>query len=60
MAFRGLDFLPRNTRIQFVRFRFISLAVSGVLMLSSLGLFFTTGLNYGIDFVGGTVFEMRS
>jgi preprotein translocase SecF subunit len=38
----------------------ISFAVSGLLMLASLGLFFTTGLNYGIDFKGGTLIEVRN
>ncbi|MEO0619070.1 MAG: protein translocase subunit SecF [Pseudomonadota bacterium] len=60
MAFKGLDFLPRNTRIQFIRLRFMTFVASAFLMLASLGLFFTQGLNYGIDFVGGTVLEMRS
>ncbi len=60
MAFRGLDFLPHDTRFGFVRFRTIAMLVSGLLMLASLGLFAAQGLNYGIDFVGGTVIEKRS
>jgi preprotein translocase SecF subunit len=38
----------------------ISFAVSGLLMLASIGLFFTAGLNYGIDFKGGTLIEVRN
>ncbi|MGH7047034.1 MAG: protein translocase subunit SecF [Stellaceae bacterium] len=32
---------------------------SGVLMLASIVLFLTAGLNYGIDFVGGTQIQVR-
>ncbi len=60
MTFHGWDFLPHDTKIPFVRFRMISLTMSVFLMLASLGFFFTQGLNYGIDFVGGTVFEVRN
>ncbi len=57
---KGLRFIPSDTRIGFIRYRMISFAVSGLLMLASLGLFFTTGLNYGIDFKGGTLIEVRN
>ena len=56
---KGLRFIPSDTRIGFIRYRMISFAVSGLLMLASLGLFFTAGLNYGIDFKGGTLIEVR-
>ncbi len=57
---KGLRFIPIDTRIGFIRYRMISFAVSGLLMLASLGLFFTAGLNYGIDFKGGTLIEVRN
>ena len=60
MAFRGLNFLPYGTKLQFLRFRTISFVVSGILMIASLGLFFTQSLNYGIDFKGGTIIEIRN
>ncbi len=57
---KGIRFIPTDTRIRFIRFRIISFVVSGLLMLASIGLFFTTGLNYGIDFKGGTLIEVRN
>jgi preprotein translocase subunit SecD/preprotein translocase subunit SecF len=52
--------VPDGTRIKFMRGRFAGLAVSAVLSLSSLGLFFYPGLNLGIDFKGGIVMQVRT
>lgn len=42
---------------QFMRARFIGLGVSLVLSVASLTLFMKPGLNYGVDFTGGTIIE---
>ncbi len=57
---KGIRFIPAYTRIRFIRFRMISFVVSGLLMFATIGLFFTAGLNYGIDFRGGTLIEVRN
>lgn len=56
---RPLRLVPDDTRIRFMRGRFAGLIVSAVLSLASVILFFAPGLNYGIDFKGGVVVELR-
>jgi preprotein translocase subunit SecF len=54
-----LRLVPDNTAIPFMRGRFAGLIVSAVLSLASVGLFFSPGLNYGVDFSGGVLVELR-
>lgn len=56
----GLKILPTNTKINFVRLRFATYILSGLVAFGSLGLFFFKGLSYGIDFKGGTMIEVRT
>lgn len=53
-----LRLVPHRTDIRFIRHRTIAFAASALLMLSSTFLFFTSGLNFGIDFRGGTLIEI--
>ena len=43
-----------------MRFRRISFPISAVLSIVAITLFFTHGLNFGIDFKGGTLLEMQA
>ncbi|MFC3115899.1 protein translocase subunit SecD [Cellvibrio fontiphilus] len=54
-----LDKVSENT-IPFLRARFFGIAASAVLSLAAIGLFFSPGLHYGIDFSGGTVIEVSA
>ncbi|MEL7429295.1 MAG: protein translocase subunit SecD, partial [Pseudomonadota bacterium] len=56
---RMFGILPENTSIAFMRFRSISFAGSAMAIIASVVMFFTLSLNYGIDFKGGTLFEVR-
>lgn len=51
---RGIRFIPDNTKINFVKLRFITFAISALMVIATAGGFFTKGINYGIDFSGGT------
>ncbi len=52
--------IPDQTSIPFVRYRNIAYAVSGALVVLSLLLLPTKGLNFGIDFEGGTMIEVQT
>ena len=50
--------LPVEPRVPFIQMRLAAGILSITLVVASLFLFFTKGLNYGIDFTGGTVLEL--
>jgi preprotein translocase subunit SecF len=55
-----LRIVPDNTHFDFTQFRRISFPVSALLSILAITLFFTHGLNLGIDFKGGTLLEVRA
>lgn len=58
--FKGFDLFPHHLRIDFMRFKGLCLALSVIGMLISLALFLTLGLNYGVDFKGGSMIEVQA
>lgn len=51
---RGIRFIPDNTAINFVKLRIITFVLSVLMVLATCGGFYKIGINYGIDFSGGT------
>src|SRR5260221_654361 len=57
---RLLRIVPDDTKFDFMRFRRISFPASALLSILAISLYFFHGLNFGIDFVGGTLMEVQS
>ncbi len=57
---RLLRLIPDDTSYPFMRWRRLSFPFSALLSIVAVVLFFTVGLNFGIDFRGGTLIEVRT
>ena len=55
-----LRLIPDDTKFDFMRFRRISFPLSAITSIVAIVLYFTHGLNFGIDFVGGTLLEVQT
>ena len=57
---RPLIIIKRIPSIDFMGLHWLGFVFSGILTVGSIALFLIQGLNYGIDFSGGTIIEART
>ncbi|HZB61637.1 MAG TPA: protein translocase subunit SecF, partial [Microvirga sp.] len=51
---------PENSHVDFMRFRRFSFPLSAVISILTALMLLTIGLNFGIDFKGGTLMELQA
>lgn len=58
---RGLiKVVPEDTAIPFMKMRKYAFTLSAILSIATAGLFMTKDLNYGVDFLGGSLIEIQA
>ena len=57
---RLLRLWPDESHFDFMRFRTFTFALSAIVSVVTVVLFLTVGLNFGIDFKGGTLVELQA
>ena len=59
MIFKGVDFFPHGTRWPIIEWRRVFVGFTLALAVLSAVLLMTRGLNYGVDFKGGSLIEVK-
>ena len=54
-----LNLIPYDSKFDFMRLRWVSLAIAALIMFVALGAMAARGFNFALDFTGGTVTELR-
>lgn len=53
-----MEIIKSDTKIDFMRYRNVALVVSTIVLLAGISVLVGRGLNFGLDFTGGTLIEM--
>jgi preprotein translocase subunit SecF len=56
---RLLKIVPDNTNYKFLKWRNVAIAISIAMIIGSIALVAIRGLNFGVDFAGGLMMEVR-
>src|SRR5690606_3806555 len=57
---KGIQFIPENIILDFMALRHVAFVLSAVFIVGSLILTVRPGLNFGVDFTGGTVIAVKA
>lgn len=60
MIIKLIQLVPENTKFDFFGHRFYGFAASLVIIFGTIFCLYTKGLNFGVDFTGGTVIEIQT
>ena len=60
MMFKGFDFWPHDRVFPIMKMRKSFMIISAAAFLAAFAMLATKGLNFGIDFKGGSLFEIKS
>jgi len=58
--FKGFDFFPHGTQLPFMRFKGLCFGLSLLFMALSLVIIGLKGFNFGVDFKGGSLVEVKA
>lgn len=58
--FKGIDFFPHDTRLPFMRYKTLCFGLSLLFMALSIAVIAVKSFNFGVDFKGGSLIEVRA